>query len=174
MHSQPSGGLKMQVSMKETEGILASSTPIGYGWFTTTNQSLIVYLLKDEYLCTAKMFDSASNAVTLRNSFRDFGNHFFDLKYPSGEQTWDTIDGFTRIKPAHGTQSEAAETLFAGPNSTEGRFLPCPDDLFQLKSLGRYTLRLQFQVYERIYKGGRNFAYKLERFDPIEFTVTKE
>jgi hypothetical protein len=76
--------------------------------------------------------------------------------------------------PAHGTQSEAAEILFAGRNSNEGRFLPCPDDLFELKKPGLYSLKLQFQVYKRIYKGGQSFTYQLERFEPILLKVTRE
>jgi hypothetical protein len=43
-----------------------------------------------------------------------------------------------------------------------------------MKKPGLYAVRLQCQVYETIYKGGQAFMYKLERFEPLEFTVAKE
>jgi hypothetical protein len=48
------------------------------------------------------------------------------------------------------------------------------EDVFQIKIPGQYRVRIQFQTYETIYKGGHNFMYKLVRFEPLEFTVTKE
>jgi hypothetical protein len=57
---------------------------------------------------------------------------------------------------------------------TPQRSLASLEDLFIVKEPRTYKVKLQFQVYARIYKGGQSFAYKLERFDPVEFTVTKK
>jgi hypothetical protein len=174
VRSKPVDDLILQVSLDEKNGIVLSTSPIGYGWFTVTNKGILLNLPKDECLCYAQMFDSNSNAVELHWNFRNSGKRFFDLKYPSPEQSWDDIENIVRIRPAHGTQSAAADVVSAGRKSCEGRQLPCFDEIFQIQKPGLYKVRLQFQAYKPIYKGGRNVMYKLERFDPVEFTVTKK
>ncbi len=174
IRSKPSGDLILQVSLDKTNGSLYSTCAIEYSWFTVTNQSIIVHLPKNEYFCYAQMFDSANKAVPLRWSFRNMGKHYFDLKYPSTEEPWDAIKEVILIRPPHGTQAAAAETVFAGRKSAESRTFSPLEDIFQLRKPGKYNVRLQFQVYERIYKGGQTFLYKLERFEPLEFSVTKE
>jgi len=174
VRTKPVGDLILQVWLDRTNGIIPSDRSIGYGWFTVTNKYIIVIPPKDEYLCRAQMFDSKGFAVSPRNSFTNLGKHFFDLKHPTTEQEWDAVKDVIRIRPAHGTQSAAPAVVFAGHENSEPRYLSCPDDLFDIKSAGRYTLKLQFQAYERIYKGGHTNVYRLERFDPVEFTVTKE
>jgi hypothetical protein len=133
-----------------------------------------MHLPKDEYLCFAQMLDSTGNAVPLRWSFRNLGKHFFDVKYPSNEQPWSEVEDMMSIRPAHGTCPAMVENVCASQKSMEGRSFYGLEDVFQIKKPGMYKVRLQFQAYERIYKGGQNFAYKLERFEPVEFTVTKE
>jgi hypothetical protein len=85
------------------------------------------------------------------------------------------------MKPAHVTgpslglgQQTMADFVVPGQKIGEGRSFYGLDDIFQLKGPGKYKVRLQFQVYERLYKGERIWMYKLERFEPVEFTVIKE
>ena len=62
----------------------------------------------------------------------------------------------------------------AQQDAGEERPLASIEDMFDLKSAGVYKVRLQFQVYMRIYKGGQSFVYQLERFEPLEFVITKQ
>ncbi len=174
IRSKPVDDLVQEVWLRKTLGILYSTSYIRYDWLTLSNQQMAVYLPTAEYACFAQMFNSASNAISLRWSFRNLGKHFFDLKYPSIEQPWNAIKKTISIRPAHGTQAAAADFVIASLDFGGGQSFYNLEDLFQMKRPGRYTVRLQFQAYERIYKGGQNFAFKLERFDPVEFSVTKQ
>jgi hypothetical protein len=174
IRSKPSDDLVLTVSVFKTHDMLYTTSSIQYGWLSVTNKYTMVFLPKDEYLCCAQMYDSMGNTVPLRSNAKNMGKHFFDLKYPSVDQLWDAIEDRMRIRPPHGTQGAAAESVFAGLKSSEGRTFPCPEDIFQIKKTGLYKVKLQFQAYERIYKGGHSFTYKLERFEPLEFTVTKK
>lgn len=174
IRSKASDDLILQVSIRKTHGILYSTSSIEYGWFTVTNKNCMVNLPKDEFFSFVQMFDSAGNAIPLQGAFTNLGKHFFDLKYPSTEQPGSAIEEMLRIRPPHGTQSAAGEIVFAGQKSMEGRSFYDLEHVFQIKKPGQYKVRLEFQAYERIYKGGQSFAYKLERFEPVEFTVIKE
>jgi hypothetical protein len=175
IRSKLADDLILEVWLYKTHPTLYITNGIGYDWLTVTNVNCVVDLPKDEYFCYPQMFDSTSNAVPLRPRFRNFGKHFFDLKYPSTEQTWSAIEDMMRIRPAHGTQQTATvEFVIATQDVGGGGSFYNLEDVFQIQKPGQYKVRLQFQAYERIYKGGQSFAYKLERFDPVEFTVTKE
>lgn len=182
VRSKPSGDLILEVWLHKAHENSYSVLPLDYDWLTVTNKNCVVELPKDEYLCFAQMFDSASNAVPLQRNFADLGKHFFDLTYPSAEQPWSSvIKDVLRMKPAHATgpslglgQQTMADFVRAEQEVGERRSFNNLEDVFAMKKPGLYRVRLQFQVYARIYKGGQSFAYKLERFEPVEFTVTKE
>jgi hypothetical protein len=82
------------------------------------------------------------------------------------------------MKPAHSTGPGApgmeADFVIGTQDVAVHRWLPSVKDLFAVKEPGVYKVILQFQVYARIYKGGQSFAYQLERFEPIEFSVTND
>jgi hypothetical protein len=173
IRSKPAGDLVLEVWLHKADATSYGTSSISYDWLTLTNQQIAVDLPKEEYFCMAQMFDSASNTVPLRPGFRNLGKHFFDLKYPSMEQPWSAIAEVMRIKPAHGTQSAAVEFVIASQKFGGGGSFYDLEDVFQLEKPGQYKVRLQFQAYERIYKGGQSFTYKLQRFEPLEFTVRK-
>jgi hypothetical protein len=166
--------LILEIWLYKTDQLLYNTNSIGYDWLTVTNKSHVVNLPKDEYFCYAEMFDSESNAVPLRSDFRNLGKRFFDLKYPSIEQPWSAVEEIMRIRPPRGTQPARVDFVMALPKIGEGRTFFGLGDVFQIGKPGQYRVKLQFQAYERIDKGGHNVMYKLERFDPVEFTVTKK
>jgi hypothetical protein len=163
----------MQVLVHSGSTNFSTSDSIDYLLRATSN-GISVFYPNDEYLCFAEMFDASGNAVLPRSSFGTLGLHFFDLKYPSGEQPWEQIEHILRIRPAHGTQSAKADRDLLGRKGWAGRPFHTSDEMFDLKAPGRYRLKLRFQVYEWVYKGGQTYAYILERFDPVEFFVTKK
>jgi hypothetical protein len=173
VRTKPLEDLILEVWLDRTNGLVSTSSPIGYGWFTETNTHMIVDIPKDEFLCSVQMFDTNGNAVRIREDYAKLGHRFFDLAYPSTEQRWNDVENVLRIRPAHGTQSAAPDSVFASQKSCEGRYLPSPESLFDVVKPGNYTVKLQFQAYERRYIGGEINMYKLERFAPVEFTVTK-
>jgi hypothetical protein len=174
IRSKPSGDLILEVWLYKTHGTFLSTNTLAYDWLTVTNKGTLVYPLKDEYFCLAQMFDSAGNAVPFRWPFRKLGKHFFDVKYPSTEQLWPAVKSTIRIRPLRGTQPARADILSTTQKHGEGRPFYTPDELFEIKKPGIYKLKLQFQVFERFYRGGQTFTLKLERFEPFEITVTKE
>jgi hypothetical protein len=174
IRSKPADDLTVQVAMRKMNGVADAGASIEYGWFTLTNAGCLVYLPKEEYRCSIQLFDSNSNSLPLRMNFKDLGKNFLNLKYPSSEQAWNAIENTVAIRPAHGTQSAAGEVVFAGQARFEGRSLASPEELFQMEGRGLYRLRLQFQAYTSLYRGGQVTVYKLVRFDPIEITVAKE
>jgi len=186
IRSKPSGDLIVEVWLhKAHDNSHSFVTPIRYDCLTVTNKNCVVELPKDEYLCSIHMFDLAGNAIHLRSKYEEWGKRFNDLKYPSTEQLWNTsLRNILRMKPARitgpsgeslgiGPQMEA-DFIIAEQDGGSQKALPSIEDLFAVKEAGVYKVKLQFQVYARIYKGGQNFAYKLERFEPVEFMVVKE
>ena len=182
IRSKPSDDLLLEVWLHKAHDDLYNLGGITYHWRTITNFQMVIEIPKDEYLCYAQMFDSANNAVPLRPAYKNLGKRFFDLKYPAPEEPWsDAIKDVLRMKPAHATgpslgmgPQTIADFMIATPDIGGGRSFYNLDDVFKVEKAGKYKVRLQFQAYERIYKGGQSFAYKLERFEPVEFTVTKE
>jgi hypothetical protein len=175
IRSKPTDDLILEIWLPKTNVVIPSSFSVRYDWLTSTNNQMKVYMLKDEYFCYAQMFDSSGNAMLLRSSFTNLGKQFFELTYPSNEQPSSEIENLIRAKPAHVKQQSAkVEFVIATQDVGGGAFFYNIEDVFQMQKSGQYKVRLQFQVYERIYKGGQNFTYKLVRFDPVEFNVTKE
>jgi hypothetical protein len=174
--------LVLEIWLFGPQGQFGPTGDIDYDWVTTSGSNLNVKIPKDGYLCFAQMFDATSNAVPLRHKFASLGKHFFDLKYPAAEQPWDAIKDTLRMKPARIT-GPTGPSLGLGPQMMadyvlarevgEHRSFSHIEDMFELKKPGLYTVRLQFQAYEQIYKGGHKYAYKLHRFDPVEFAVKK-
>ncbi|MGP8201318.1 MAG: hypothetical protein ACLQU4_17645 [Limisphaerales bacterium] len=182
LKSKPVDDLVLDVRVRKVDTTVYRTSPILYSWLTVTNSRGHVILPKDEYFCLARMFDSASNEVPRRATFKGLGSKFSELSYPSPEEPWsDRIQNVVRTRPAHVTgpslwfgKQTMADSVFATQDLGEQREFYNLEDVFDLKRPGRYTVRLQFQAYASIYKGGQTFAYKLERFEPVEFTVTKE
>jgi len=172
--SKTVGELIMQVALQRSDGVVSSGNPIEYGWLAITNKGCMVNLPKDEFFCCAKMFGPDGKNIPLQSSFENLWKRFFDLKFPSGELPITAIEEMLRIRPAHGTQAAAGDVMFAGKEKTEGRSFYSLENIFQMKEPGQYKVSMQFQAYERIYKGGQTFVYKLDRFEPFEFTVTKK
>ena len=175
IRSKATDDLILEVWLPKTGVVIPSSFSMRYDWLTVTNYQMKVDLVKDEHFYDAQMFDSAGHDIPLKESFTNLGKHFFDLKYPSTEQPSSEIEHLMRVKPAHGTQHSATvEFVIATQDVGGGGSFYNLEDVFQMQNPGQYRVRLQFQAYERIYKGGQDFTYKLERFEPVEFTVTKE
>lgn len=186
LRSKASGDLFLEVWLHKSDGTNYSLTDqISYDFQTVTNVNCQIELPKETYLCSAQMFDSAGNNVQLSRKYRDLGRRFYELKYPSGEQTWSSVlSDVLSMKPARitgpsgsflgiGKQMES-DFLTAEQEAGEERPLAGVEDLFDVKRPGVYKVRLRFQVYMRIYKGGQSYAYQLERFEPIDFIITKK
>jgi hypothetical protein len=130
------------------------------------------------------MFDSTGKSVPLRTKHRDLGRRFYELEYPSAEEPWSgALANVLRMKPARITGPSGAQLgigeqmesdfVMAEQEAGEERPLASVEDLFDVKRPGAYRVRLQFQVYMRIYKGGQSYAYQLERIEPIDFIITQ-
>jgi hypothetical protein len=183
--SRPSGDIFVEVWLHKSAGTNYSlSDPIRYDFRSVTNLNCKIELPKETYLCSAQMFDSSGNSVPLSTKHRDCGRRFYELEYPSAEQPWSgALTNVLRMKPARITGPSGAslgigeqmqsDFVMAQQDAGEQRPLAGVEDLFDVKSAGVYKVRLQFQVYMRIYKGGQSFAYQLERFEPLEFIITK-
>ena len=181
--SKSARDLKVRVWLHtERDMSFSITTPINYEFVTVTNKNCVVELPKDEFICSAQMLDSKGNAVPLSTQCAKFGKRFHELVYPSVEQKWDNaLRNVLRMKPAHSTgpslgfgQQMEADFVIATQDGSSEHSLPSVEELFAPEIPGEYKISLQFQAYARIYKGGQSFAYKLERFEPIEFTVKKE
>jgi len=186
LRSKPSGDIILEIWVNKAHGTNYSiSVPIRYNFLTITNRNCPIDLPNEGYFCSAQMFDSAGNSVQLSVKHSAFGKRFYDLKYPSADQPWsNALRDVLSMKPARitgpsgpslglGAQMES-DFVIAEQNAGEQRLLPSFDDLFVVRRPGVYKVRLQIQVYARIYKGGTSFAYKLERFEPMEFAVTND
>lgn len=127
------------------------------------------------------MLDADSNAIPLRAAHRNLGKRFFELKYPGVEEPWsDELKSVLHMIPRHDTGPSLGDGRTMRPEFTMvtqdesvGRAFYDLGDVFQITKPGRYTVKLQFQVYVRVWKGGQIFAYKLVRFEPIEFMIRK-
>jgi hypothetical protein len=179
IRSKPSGILVVECWLYKPRTNFYTTDSIEYDWVTTTMTNCKVVLPKEEYRCFVQIFDSASNAVPLRKNFEYVGKHFCDLKYPCPEQEWSQIEDVLSMKPAHVTgppmwlgEQMMADFVMAS-DIGEHRTLHNIDEMFDVKKAGPYTVRLHFHAFALIHKGGQQYAYKLERFEPIEFMVTK-
>jgi hypothetical protein len=172
LHSKPVGNSIMQLALRRIDGLFLSG-PIEYDWLAATNKGGLVNLPKDEYFCSARVIGPNGKAVPFRKAFENLGKHFYDLKYPAGEQPGIAIDDTLRIRPTPGTQAAAGEVVFAGEKTEEGGSFYNLEDVFEMKEPGEYKVSLQLQAYERMYKGGQIFMFQLDRFEPFEFIVTK-
>lgn len=174
IRSKPSDDLILELRLHKEGKNSYRLGPIVYGWLTFTNLQAKVKIPKDEYFCYAQMFNSRGIAIPLRPGFQTLGKSFFDLKYPSNEQAGDAILNTVRVQPPHGTQqTPTVNFVIATQNSAGGGSFNNLDEMFDIKEPGQYRVKLQFQVYVRANKGGNNWVYKLVRFAPVEFNVTK-
>lgn len=170
--SPPVDGLILKIWVHNSDGNHNSDGAIAYGWFTANSQTETVALPKDEFLCNAQLFDAVGQPVPLKPHLRGLGRLFPALRYPAPEQSWAAVQDTVRTTTGH-RGVKWPDTLSAGPHHGDSRPLSSIDAMFQVSAPGVYRARFQFQVYKVIHPGRGLVAYKLERFDPVEFAVRK-
>src|SRR6202012_1558052 len=97
------------VRLPNIDGPVPSSSSIRYNWLTVTNEQMKVDLLKDEYFCSAQVFDSNGQHVPFREKFANLGVRFFDLEFPSKERPSSEIQNYVRFRSPHGTQQAVTD-----------------------------------------------------------------
>ena len=75
--------------------------------------------------------------------------------------------------PANGSNSEHPHVRNLRPDAYAGEKFPPPEQLFKIVDSGRYSLRLEFQVFE-VKRKGTNYTHNLIHIPPIEVPVIKQ
>ena len=180
VQSKVSGDLILILWADKTTHTIESSRPISFSILTVTNETAIINLPTDDYMCLAKMTDIAGKSVPLRADKRHMGQRFFDLKYSTNQVLWDDIKNVVRMKPDRdtgpkffGEHSKKAEFFLSHRDGGGGSSLGSPDDIFDVSHPGKYQLDLQLQTYVHFHATGTSQKFSLVRFEPLHLFVIK-
>jgi hypothetical protein len=127
--------------------------------WTTSSSAWIVVPVEAEYAYQVDMFDTNGVAIPKKELGKKVGSKFFDFDASGSQKGIATRHLFVRkIGEVTGSLS-----LFR------------PEDLFQIEKLGKYTLRIRFQIltFPRTGPGHKNYTNDLIRFPAIDYPLIK-
>ncbi len=139
----------------------AHSTPdqtLYCGVKTISNEPKTVYLpLQPEFACQIDLFATNGVAMPKTKLGEKFGVNFFDLD-PSPSKIRTKVKG-----------------VYASKTTRPGAVLFRPEDLFEFKKPGDYTLKIRFQIIVPT-KTGTNrddYTYRVIRFPSMDYPLLK-
>jgi len=138
-------------------------------WRMTTNNSMTLYMPTAlEYVYRLELLDTNGSALPPTKLAEKIGVKFLDFKPSFANDT-----GFN-LKILQTDPSLGGEHLFFPhrPGYFNGEHFYSPNDLFEIKQPGNYTLRIQFQFILRTGHGQDKTAH-LVRFSPLDYPLVK-
>ena len=138
-------------------------------WRMTTNNPVTLYMpTAVEYVYQIELLDTNGFALPKKKLAEKIGKEFSDLKPSFANDT-----GF-KLKIQHITPSLGGEYLFFPhkPGYYNGEPFYSPNDLFEIKQPGNYTLRIQFQFVLRTGHDHDKTAHVI-RFPALDYPLVK-
>jgi hypothetical protein len=155
-------GIRAEVFLDKEESI-SSDQPIVY-WLVCTNAAgATVFYPRPDYLARVSLSKDKGQVLSATPLGQQLGSKFTELTNYSFEKIEKRIGGSSAGAPKIGrlrTNAGASERL------------PAPEKLFELSDPGRYTLKLELQVFEQV-KSGTNYDYELVKFPPMNLAVVR-
>jgi len=157
--------LFVQISQLTAHTNISSGQKIAYGFLLKTNDDVVIYLPKPEYLCRLQLFDKEGNPVAKTAAGEKYGRLFADLE----SYSWDYVN-----KRGHNTGgSDKPDMILPHVTTTQNRELSSMEELFIIEKAGCYKLSIQFQVF-KLSGEGANHIFRVVRMPPIEMFVEKK
>ncbi len=136
--------------------------------FWTNDITMVAFPVDPEYACDVQLFGPNGAEVPRSENGGSVGRHFQDFDPASGY-----VYG-TGWPPQHGVRMQRTAAMYKTP-PYELLVILRPSDIFDIKTPGRYVLRIHFQIVASLPTGpGRSPRQEtLVRFPPVDFPVVK-
>src|SRR5439155_4826164 len=158
IESKPKAKIKLHVILSSDEGFVHADGPIYYGFLALTNASIMIQILKPQYLCRLSLVDDVGREIKKTLAAGKFGARF-------DEAVTYSLDILQR--------RDNGKIVFDIPlmDSMMSFKLPPPTELFKLNKSGNYKLKLEMQVAV-LDRNGRTGG--IVRFGPIEVPINHQ
>jgi len=138
-------------------------------WKTTTNNYAMVYIpTEPEYAYQVELLDTNGTAMPKTRLGEQVGRRFFALDTTFSSEGAQLRRAYATDKPGFPSQY----LFFPSKPGHGGRPVYSPNDLFDIKKPGRFTLRIQFQIIVRT-GTGKNKTAHIVRFPPLDYPLVK-
>jgi hypothetical protein len=160
---QATNGIYAEIGIAAGEIALPTSK-VSYCFLTTNEFGTKIFYPKPEYFCRARLLDAHGSNMPPTALGRAMGKHFTDLKTFSRD----------KLQTTGGRGSDPVRPRFENirSDSCAGTVFPTPEALFEIPGPGKYTLQLEFQVFQQV-RQGTNYLYNLTILPAVDVPVIK-